>query len=187
MQLVANATSFRAVPEKLFLQQVWDIGDDELSKVGESANDRIYAEGSALAHAGIQTAKQGAAILEFQDLLDLPIPDRGEFFNVNYFFFEGANALRESVVSGLNGQSHASLAVLRSSFELFLLHAWWKMRRQEAESFEEFYGWIRGEKRHPLALSSDSSTHTSRRIPNAQQRKTRTSRMRGSVHMFTNL
>ena len=151
MNLRSNARWFDDVPDEMFFRQVWDIDDSELSKVGDASNDHIYTDGSALLKLGVSAAKQGAAILEFQDLQDLPIPSRGEFLNVNYFFFEGLNSLREAIVAGMNGQVHASLAVLRSTLELMLVHAWWKQQRQIADSFEEFYDWLRGQKSAPPA------------------------------------
>jgi hypothetical protein len=94
---------------------------------------------------------RSSAILEFQDLQDIPVPRRGAFFQINYFYFEALAALREAIIAGANGQVHASFAVLRSALELMLLHAWWRMDRENREDFSLFYSWMAGTAAAPSA------------------------------------
>jgi len=79
----------------------------------------------------------------------MTFPKAGRHFNINFFFFEGLSALREAVVAGLNGGVHASLAVLRGVFEMFALHCYWKQRRDDEDTYDEFYGWFGGTEKAP--------------------------------------
>jgi hypothetical protein len=65
------------------------------------------------------------------------------------YFFEGLSALREAIVAGINGGVHASLAVLRGVFEMFALHCYWKQRRTDEDTYDEFYRWFGGTEKAP--------------------------------------
>jgi hypothetical protein len=82
------------------------------------------------------------ALIEFQDLQMLLLPEAGRFLNTGYCFHEALAALRESVVAGLNGQVHAALAVLRSALELHCFHYWWREELWSAPTYERFYRWL---------------------------------------------
>lgn len=61
------------------------------------------------------------------------------------------SALREAVLTGLNGCLHASLAVLRAAFEMLLLDSWWRMKRHDEQTYRTFYGWFDGSSTAPGA------------------------------------
>ncbi len=149
MDIHTSLHVFRKPPDHLSLLQVWDILETELSPTAiQAVNilDKGDLKDSSLHRDVVWSA---AAIQEFQDLLDLILPKRGRFFNVHYLFFESLSALRESVLSGLNGQFHASLAVLRASLETYTFHLWWQQRLKFEDSFETFYDWLFGSKNSP--------------------------------------
>jgi len=126
------------------LQKIWSLDDSEISKIGE-ATLSAFAKDSL----GAAIAWQGLAILEFAEIQDQTFPKAGPYFNINYFYFEACSVLREALVTGINGSIHASLAVLRPAFEMFVLHRHWKQRRQDAETYDEFYGWFNGSAKAP--------------------------------------
>jgi hypothetical protein len=140
---------FKKTPEHLSLLQVWDIRENELSPIGCEAIDILDKGDLKDANLYKEAAWSGSAIQEFQDLLDLTFPKTGRFFNVHYLFFESLSAFRESVLSGLNGQLQASLAVLRAGLEMFTFHLWWRERLRFEDSFEPFYDWLFGLKGSP--------------------------------------
>jgi hypothetical protein len=96
-----------------------------------------------------QIAWQGLAIHEFAEIQDQTFPKAGPYFNINFFYFEACSVLREALIAGINGSIHASLAVLRPAFEMFVLHRYWKERRQNADTYGEFYGWFTGTAKAP--------------------------------------
>jgi hypothetical protein len=67
----------------------------------------------------------------------------------HFFFFEGLSALREGILAGINGGVHASLATLRAVFEMFALHCYWKQKRLEEDTYDEFYRWFGGTGKAP--------------------------------------
>lgn len=138
---------FKSPPKFLSLSQVWDIHSEELSPTGSKAIQILDSDELRDAALHNQVAWIGNAIQEFQDLLDLSFPKHGRFFNVHYLYFESLSALREAVLSGLNGQFQASLSVLRSALEMFTFHIWWKAQLKFQDSFEPFYEWLFGIKK----------------------------------------
>ncbi|MBU1208856.1 MAG: hypothetical protein KKH04_18340 [Proteobacteria bacterium] len=140
---------FLKPPEHLMLRDIWNIGPGELSDEGSRALEIIDSgklKDIDLRNVAVWTS---FAIQEFQDLQAMPLPKSGKFFNVNYMFFESLSALRESILTGLNGQLHASFAVLRSSCELLTFHYWWKDHLQFADSYDPFYDWLFGSQKGP--------------------------------------
>ena len=138
-----KALTFMGQPKVMPLRKVWDLEDAELSSNAtsvvnglESLPDReIYDE----------VCWQGQALLEFQDLQDMPPPKRGRWMsNWAYLLCESLNVLRQVVVCGLNGQIHAALAALRSSLEAFVCHYWWRRKLYLADDYECFYDWFNG-------------------------------------------
>ncbi len=126
------------------LRKIWAIHDSELSKIGEATLSQLEKGPRAA-----QIAWQGLAIHEFADIQDQTFPKAGPYFNINFFYFEACSVLREALIAGLNGSIHASLAVLRPAFEMFVLHRYWKERRQNADTYDEFYGWFTGTAKAP--------------------------------------
>jgi len=147
MHFIVHASAFRCAPETLSLTEVWNIEEPELSPIGVKALGLLDSKEFAHQQLREEAAWEGQALLEFQDLQDLTLPKEGPFFNVNYLFFEALSALRESIVSGLNGQLHAAFAVLRSAVELFTFHYWWKKRLQNTDTYKEFYDWLFGQRK----------------------------------------
>jgi len=149
MIFFSHAFQFKKAPEYLPLIRIWVLEDSELAPLGLQVTKRIDSPDFPDKELRRTVCWTGAAILEFQDLQAITFPQTGRFFNINYLFFEALSAMRESVVTGLNGQIHASLSVLRSAMELFMFHYWWKERLWTANSYEGFYEWLEGRKAAP--------------------------------------
>lgn len=145
MIIQTTALVLRGVPsEGLTLQRVWHLDQTELSVSATAVLQALSSDQSA-SDIATHTAWLSQAVLEFQDVQPLIMPQEGRFLNRNYLFHEALAALRECVLSGLNGSYHASFAVLRSALELFLSHYWWRKRLQGEGSYEEFHRWLFGE------------------------------------------
>src|SRR3990167_1870702 len=147
MRFQVFASGFKQPPKSSSVRRVWQLEDYELAPHGESACE-LLASTNFEEHTSWDAALWSAqALIEFQDLQYCSVPKVGRFFQVNYLFFEALAALRESFVCGLNGQTHAALAVLRSSAEMFVFHYWWKTKLRASDSYEDFYEWQEGNRR----------------------------------------
>jgi hypothetical protein len=143
----ATAPVFSKAPrEGVKLQQVWQFDESELSPHAAVVLQELGTNNS-LNEVAARAAWLSLALLEFQDVQPVVMPQHGPFLNQNYLFHEALAALRESVLSGLNGLFHSSFAVLRSALELFISHYSWRNRLRGQESYEEFYRWLSGEDR----------------------------------------
>jgi hypothetical protein len=142
MQFLVHARVFKRTPARVEIRDIWDIADSELSPNGKSTIALIADDSFPTPRLRHDTVWGGQALVEFQDLQAIPIPTEGRFFNVNFLFCEGLSVLREAVVCGLNGQTHSSLAALRSALELLSFHYWWKKRLLGTRTYEQFYHWL---------------------------------------------
>ena len=144
LQYQAHYRYFGHLDVSTSLSDVWNIAKQELSPTGESVLDRLAQDNEfdGLCQSVAWTAQ---ALIEFQDLQSLPLPQEGRFVNLNYCFYEALSALREGVLAGLNGLFHASFAVLRSALELHVSHYWWRDRLMWAENYYPFYRWLTGD------------------------------------------
>jgi hypothetical protein len=131
----------------LTLKQVWNVQDFELSPIAAKSFEAFEDFGGPYFQTGGRTAALSQAILEFQDLTTMMIPRSGRLGSVNYLFFECISTLREAVLSGASGLIHSSFATLRSAFEMLVFHEWWRSRLFFAESHDDFYEWLEGEKK----------------------------------------
>jgi hypothetical protein len=136
---------YRTPKDEISLCDVWAVAKGELSGIGEATLKNLK-EDVELAELHREVAWQAQAVIEFVDLLGQHIPSKGRWQHISYLYFEALSSLRESIVTGLNGSTRASLSVLRSAFEMFLIHCWWQERLFLKETFEPFYEWLSGEK-----------------------------------------
>ena len=150
MKCVSRVRVFKSAPETFSLTDAWDLASDELSTHGSACLALFAKREPPLFELATSVAWSSQAILEFQDLQMIPLPRVGRFFNLPFMFCEGLSALREPVITGVNGQVHASLAVLRSALELFYFHYWWKRRLFFEPSYEPFYDWLLTGKGDPI-------------------------------------
>jgi len=134
---------YRNPTEQISLKDVWMITQNELSGLGSSTLQMVRHDAD-LGDLHRQVAWQCQAVIEFADLLGSHIPHKGRWQHINYLYFEALSSLRECIVAGLNGSTRASLGVLRSAFEMYLIHCWWQERLFLKESFEPFYVWLSG-------------------------------------------
>lgn len=139
---------YRTPTDEISLFDVWSVAKGELSGIGDATPNNLR-EDSELAVLHREVAWQAQAIIEFVDLLGQHIPSKGRWQHISYLYFEALSSLRESVITGLNGSTRASLSVLRSAFEMFLIHCWWQERLFLKETFEPYYEWLSGEKPLP--------------------------------------
>lgn len=139
-----NLSDWDKPPE---LRKVWSINQDEVARIGQGALEQFSED--ELTEIVRTVCWQGLAIQEFADVQDLTFPKAGPYFNINFFYFEGLTVLREGLLAGINGGVHASLAAFRAVLEMFALHCYWKQRRQEQDTYEEFYAWLRGTSKAP--------------------------------------
>jgi hypothetical protein len=145
MEFRVKARTFSGRPNAIPLRDVWDIGDAELSPIALNTLRRIESFGDPVETIYNNICWQGQALLEFQDLQQLPLPKSGPFLlNESFLFCESLNVLRQVVLCGLNGQVHAALATLRSSLEAFVCHYWWKRRLTPLDDYASFYEWLFG-------------------------------------------
>jgi hypothetical protein len=145
MHFQAHASGFLKPLPNLSLLNVWDIQPRELSEHGRDVLKVLEESGANIKGVYERLAWTGQAILEFQDLLQIILPESGPFLHTNYLFFQSLDTLRQAVLTGLNGQTHASLAILRSTLENFVFHYWWRSVLLKERTFEAYYAWLRGE------------------------------------------
>ncbi len=127
--------------------QVWELPDDEISPLGFKNLEYLNSEVSSINKLHKQVVWTSQACLEFEDLQPVPLPTKGPFLNNNYLFYEFMSAFREATLAGINGLFHSSFSVLRSSLELFMFHYWWRKKCDNSDEFDEYYSWLRGERK----------------------------------------
>lgn len=144
MQIEIDAIFFKQTNYYRGFDSVWSFEEGELNERAcinlRAAEDKTHA----LHKAFDATSWLHQAILEFQDLQRLNIPNEGPFGSTNYLYYEALTTLRESVLAGLSGLYHSSLAVLRSSLEMFVFHAWWQLTLEGEPSHEKYFAWLEG-------------------------------------------
>src|SRR5258708_9183878 len=145
MHFQAHGSGFLKPFVDLSLLNVWDIQERELSEHGRDVLKFLEESDAKIKSDYRRLAWTGQAILEFQDLLQIILPESGPFLHINYLFFQSLDTLRQAVLTGLNGQTHASLAILRSALENFVFHYWWRTVLLKERTFEAYYAWLRGE------------------------------------------
>ena len=145
----ATAVGFVKPIPNLKLSDVWSIQVDELSEHARLVLSVLEADDPQSKAVYHRLVWSGQAILEFQDLQPIILPKNGPFLHANFLFFQCLEILRQAVLSGLNGQTHASLAILRSSLEHLLFHYWWRSRLLKEETFAIYYAWLRNEPNKP--------------------------------------
>ena len=158
MQFSAKVRVFKVPPDYVSLRGVWDIDDSELAPNGAIALERLEAYPDPVQTIYRDVCWQGQALIEFQDLQEMPFPQSGRFLNLGYLYCESLNALRQVVICALNGQVHAALAVLRSSLEALVYHYWWRRKLFLAGDYEAFYNWLFGKERNTRFAAVISDT-----------------------------
>lgn len=100
----------------------------------------------------MQELKNGIrAYQQFQDILSLSLDIEGsdrELYNRHYCYYESLIYLRESAISWLEGNSLASMTLLRPFLELSVLHLYWFLHSEKTK-YKDFYGWFLGNKDKP--------------------------------------
>ncbi|VDN49245.1 protein of unknown function [Petrocella atlantisensis] len=120
-KLVCLRTSIEGHPT---LGEVFYINDDvEITARGNEILHYLYQKGMDEKIAWI-----AASINEFEDLVNISIEEDPRCLSSNYCFYESLKAIREAVLCGINGQYHASYAVLRPALELLLRHVYFKKK-----------------------------------------------------------
>jgi hypothetical protein len=148
MQFSAKVRVFKVPPDSVSLRGVWDIDHSELAPNGASTLEHLEAYPEPMQTVYRNVCWQGQALIEFQDLQDMPFPHNGRFMNLGYLYCESLNALRQVVICAVNGQTHAALAALRSSLEAMVYHYWWRRKLFLADDYEAFYNWLFGKERN---------------------------------------
>jgi hypothetical protein len=144
MHFQAHASGFLKSIPNLSLLKVWSIQPRELSEHGRDVLNILEQPDAPIKSDYHRLVWTGQAILEFQDLLQIILPESGPFLHINYLFFQSLDTLRQAVLTGVNGQTHASLAILRSALENFVYHYWWRSVLLKERTFEAYYAWLRG-------------------------------------------
>src|SRR4051794_150196 len=126
MYFQGHAAGFLKPKPNLSISEGWNIESHELSQHGGGVVKLLEAPESDLESTYEYLAWYSQAILEFQDLQPVILPKSGPFLHANFLFFQSLEALRQAVLTGLNGQVSASFAVLRSALENFIFHYWWR-------------------------------------------------------------
>lgn len=88
------------------------------------------------------------AYSQFQDILAIVADGQNPMLYRHHCYYESLVYLRESVVSWLDGNILAALALLRPFLESSLLHLYWYLR-SENRGYSDFYAWLDGKKDKP--------------------------------------
>jgi hypothetical protein len=142
MYFQGHAAGFLKPKPNLSISEVWNIESHELSQHGMEVVKLLEAPESDLKSTYEYLVWYSQAILEFQDLQPVILPKSGPFLHANFLFFQSLEALRQAVLTGLNGQVSASFAVLRSALENFIFHYWWRSLNMNEQTFEKYYCWL---------------------------------------------
>ncbi len=142
MHFQGHATGFLEPKPNLSISEVWSIESRELSEHAVNVLKLLEAPESNIKTSYEQLVWNSQAILEFQDLQQVILPKSGPFLHANFLFFQSLEALRQAVLTGLNGQTYASFAVLRSALENFIFHYWWRSLNLNEPTFEKYYSWL---------------------------------------------
>lgn len=142
MYFQAHAAGFLKPKPNLSISEVWNIESHELSE--HAMNVLKLLEGPESNHktAYDHLVWNSQALLEFQDLQPVILPKSGPFLHANFLFFQSLEALRQAILTGLNGQTYASFAILRSALENFIFHYWWRSLNMNEPTFEKYYCWL---------------------------------------------
>lgn len=142
------ARIFRKPDDAISLRDVWFINDSELNEAAEVVIKRLRDE-EELARLHLEVAWLAQALIEFMDLMSFNPSPKGRFQYINYLYFESVHALREATVGMLNDSPRASTGLLRSIFEMLLLHCWWQKRIERMGNTKQFYDWLEGRRQKP--------------------------------------
>ena len=148
MYYFASAQIFRHPDDPISLRDIWSIVDSELNEIARIVFRRLQNE-KELADLHREVAWLAQALIEFVDLTNFTPPPKGRFQYKNYLYFETVHALRESTVGMLNGSPRASTGLLRSVFEMLLLHCWWQKRIERKGNTGDFYDWLEKKRSKP--------------------------------------
>ena len=88
------------------------------------------------------------AYSQFQDILNIVVHDEKSIWNRHYCYYESLVYLREGVVSWLDKNILAGMALLRPFLELAMLHVYWYLRCERV-GYDNFYRWLNGKKEKP--------------------------------------
>lgn len=147
MQFVSKVLALTNAKQALIVNEVWDFKDSELSDIAQRTTHLLKDSSASFLSKTLKVAALSQAILEFQDLITMMLPQKGRIGSVNYLFYEGISLIREAMLIGISGLTHSSFAAFRSAVEMLVLHEWWRERLFFAESYEDFYDWLEGRRR----------------------------------------
>jgi hypothetical protein len=153
MEFAVTVVTLKGRPNLIPLRLVWNIDNTELSRNGANTLEHLESSAEPIQAIYRDVCWQGQALLEFQDLQEMPLPRRGRFMNLAYLYCESINTLRQVVICGLNGQVQAALAALRSSLEALVYQYWWRRKLFGADDYEPFYDWLFGKERKGPTLA----------------------------------
>jgi hypothetical protein len=142
MYFQGHAAGFLKPKPNLSISEVWNIESHELSEHAANVVKLLEAPESTINPPYEHLVWNSQAILEFQDLQPVILPKSGPFLHANFLFFQSLEALRQAVLTGLNGQTYASFAILRSALENFIFHYWWRSLNMNEPTFEKYYSWL---------------------------------------------
>lgn len=131
----------------LSIDSVWDFKEFELSPVAHKSSELFQDQSGPFFPTASKIAALSQALLEFQDLITMMLPQKGRIGSVNFLFYEGISGVREAILIGISGLTHSSFAALRAAVEMLVLHEWWRERLFFADSHEDFYGWLEGKRK----------------------------------------
>ena len=140
---------YRRPDDAVSLRDAWVIADGELNAAAGIALKRLQNE-KELVELHREVAWLVQAMIEFMDLANFTHQAKGRFQHKNYLYFEAICALREATVGMLNGLPRASVGLLRSVLEMFLLHCWWQAQISRTGSSVKFYEWLEGRRQKQM-------------------------------------
>lgn len=165
LRFMGQAKGFRGANPSSTLNEVWAISSQELSPIAVKQNELLMALSDKDLPERRQAIWLSQALLEFQDLQPLILPENGPFLKVHYAFLESLAAVRSSVLVALGSHVHAGLAVLRSGLELFVFHYWWQNHANHNANFQDIYAWLCGEKNTPPFRNVVDDVYKDLRLP----------------------
>ena len=140
---------FKNTTDPISFCDCWTITNNELSAVAETSLNSLD-NSDTLTEMHREAAWLMQALIEFMDLFQITHPGRGGLWqHSNYLYYEAIASLREATVAMLNGLPRASMGLLRSVFEMLMLHIWWQIKCNNERNTKKFYDWLQGQRNSP--------------------------------------
>ncbi|SMF69324.1 hypothetical protein [Paenibacillus barengoltzii] len=142
INLFSYAAYIHENQEKHSIKNALFINEYELNQIGTHTLELLNGERLAKLHEKLAWLLQ--SLSEFADLQGGRLFFSDIWMKQGYCYFEAMHTLRESILAGVNSYFHVSIAGLRSTLELLLLHTYWESTKDDQTEMSEFREWVEG-------------------------------------------